>query len=659
MPLGSFRLNGLSRLLATGRTAKAVTASGNAQISTAQSQFGGASALFDGTSDYLTVTGTGFNWGTGDFTVEAWVRHVAINDQQVYWDFRTGSTNHHIFYITSGNKLEYYDGSTYTGTTSLAANTWYHLAVSRSSGTLKIFINGTQEISTSNSGNHSSVGPMVISSDQTFLSTNSVNGYMDEVRVSNIARYTTGFTAPAAAFTNDANTLLLLHCNGTNATTLFVDDNGVRSSKGITALGNAQVSTAQNKFGGASALFDGTGDYLSVATDADFGFGTGDFTIEGWFYKTTATTQWFIDTRTTTTQNSVAVQSNGSGSLRLFVNGAFVLTSSNTHTNNAWNHLAISRASGVTRFFINGVVSTNTYTDATDYGSTKPLVIGAQFNGTTAFNGYVDEFRVTKGLARYTTTFTPSTTAFVNDANTVLLLHIDGTNASTTFEDDNGVRAKRNGIRRGTGYIATAQSKFSGASYFNNSTAESSSNCIEVASTHNSAFSFTGNFTIEGWYRATNFNSINALAGNWQYGFYFSIWSNNRVKFEMTSSGGGSGVTLDITGISPTFATNTWYHMAVVRNGSTVTVYRDGVSLGSSSHTIVCDDFLTIGANTNNNSPTQGWPGYIDEFRISNTARYTSEFTPSTTPFVNDENTLLLMHCDGANNSTTFTDDNA
>ena len=206
--------------------------------------------------------------------------------------------------------------------------------------------------------------------------------------------------------------------------------------KTITANGNAQVSTAQNKFGGASALFDGTGDYLSVATSTDFGFGTGDFTIEGWFYKTSATSQWIFDTRTTTPQVSVAVQSQGSGTIRLLVSGSFVVTSSNSHTNNAWNHLAISRASGVTRLFINGVVSTNTYSDTNNYGATKPLIIGAQYNGTTAFAGYIDEFRVTKGLARYTTTFTPSTTAFANDVDTVLLLHMDGANASTSFVDD-------------------------------------------------------------------------------------------------------------------------------------------------------------------------------------------------------------------------------
>jgi hypothetical protein len=210
-----------------------------------------------------------------------------------------------------------------------------------------------------------------------------------------------------------------------------------RTAKTVTANGNAQVSTAQNKFGSASALFDGTTDYLSVATSTDFGFGTGDFTIEGWFYKTSASSQWIFDTRSTTPQVSVAVQSQSNGTIRLLVNGVFVVTSSNSHSTNAWNHLAISRDSGVTRLFINGVVSTNTYTDTNNYGSTKPLVIGAQYNGTTAYIGYVDDFRVTKGLARYTATFTAPTAAFANDANTVLLLHCEGANASTSFPDDN------------------------------------------------------------------------------------------------------------------------------------------------------------------------------------------------------------------------------
>ena len=204
-----------------------------------------------------------------------------------------------------------------------------------------------------------------------------------------------------------------MYVNGANVGTVL-------TPKTITANGQSAVSSAQSKYGSQSIVLDGEGDYLSIASNPDFGFGTGDFTIEGWFYKTAVSTQYLFDTRSTLNENSIAVQSNGAGTLRLFVNGAFVLTSSNAHTNNAWNHLAISRASGVTRFFINGVVSTNTYTDTTDYGTAKPFVIGAQYNGTTAYNGYIDEFRVTKGLARYTANFTPPN--MHNDSTTVLLI---------------------------------------------------------------------------------------------------------------------------------------------------------------------------------------------------------------------------------------------
>ena len=208
-----------------------------------------------------------------------------------------------------------------------------------------------------------------------------------------------------------------------------------RLGKTVTSHGNAQLNTTIKKYGTASLALDGTGDYATLISSVDFGFGTGDFTIEGWFYKTIVSTQYLFDTRSTLNENSIVVQSNGAGNLRLFVNGAFVLTSSNTHSNNAWNHLAISRASGVTRFFINGVVSTNTYSDTTNYGSTKPLVIGAQYNGTTAFAGYIDDFRVIKGVALYTGTFTAPTTQLTTTPNTVLLLNFNGINGSTTFED--------------------------------------------------------------------------------------------------------------------------------------------------------------------------------------------------------------------------------
>ena len=372
-----------------------------------------------------------------------------------------------------------------------------------------------------------------------------------------------------------------------------------RIAKTITVNGNAAVSATQSKFGGSSIAFDGTGDYLSLGTSADFGFGTGDFTIEGWFYKPATTTQYLFDTRTTLTENSVAVQSQGNGTLRLSVNGVFVLTSSNAHTNNAWNHLAICRASGVTRFFINGVVSTTTYTDATNYGTTKPLVVGAQYNGTTAFAGYIDDFRVSN-TARYTATFTPTTTAFVDDFNTKLLV-----NGNSTIVDD-------------------------------------------------ASYGTATDFTIEGWIYPTAGSAYQTLfdfrSAAIEQAIYLGITPSNQVYLYV--NGVVTITTVDAVSLS------TWTHIALVRYNDTTKIYINGTQSGSSWADIT--DYgttkpLRIGADW---SAAYGFTGYIDEVRISkDVARYTANFTAPTIAFVGDNDTVLLLHFTGTPNSTTILDD--
>ncbi len=435
---------------AAARTAKTVTAVGNAQVDTAQSKFGGASALFDGTSDYLTVSAGGFNVGTGDITIEFFVRHNAINDQQVYCDFRTGTNNHFIFYVRSDNKLELFDGgSTYTSVVTMAANTWYHLAISRSGTSLKVYRDGTEVMSATNTRNLSDNSSIAIGSSYEGFSTNSVNGWMDEIRVSNTARYTAGFTPTTTAFTNDANTLLLIHADGTDASTTFTDDVGVRSPAGISAIGNAQISTAQSKFGGSSILLDGTDDYLVVGQNNNFNFGTtGNFTIEFWIYFTT----W-------TAPREVAVWEGrtgaGNGAELIFLYtattlGWYVYKNSGTRTStgvasggtnfmtaNTWQHVALVRNGTNLQIYIDGTArGTPSTTDNLNYSHASYILIGVDEAFNRDGNGYIDEYRVSN-IARYTGNFTPSGSAFVNDSNTVLLIHADGTNGLTRFTDDN------------------------------------------------------------------------------------------------------------------------------------------------------------------------------------------------------------------------------
>jgi hypothetical protein len=662
------------------RAKKGITAIGNAQVDTAQSKFGGAAALFDGTGDYLEI----FNAspiGTGEFTIDYWVRAVSTASTPTLVDLRfgTGDTTGYSDYINSSGKLVVFmnSGNRITSTTTINTNTWYHIAIVRdSSSNIKLYINGTNEGSAYNFSNNMTSSYYRIGNNVT--AANGLNGHIDEVRISNTARYTSNFTAPTAPFVNDANTLLLLHCDGTDAVTFFEDDNGIRSKRGIIALGNAQVDTAQSKFDGAAALFDGTGDYLSTSAITWHGASAG--TIEFWFRlnSTVPFAQGLISQCTQSSANGFQILT-VSNQLYWYENITGQLIWNSTLTTGVWYHIAVVKESSSTvKIYVDGTLR---FTDSTSSGftdSTNDFWIGrgygissGQFDATRyELNGWIDELRISN-TARYTSNFTPSTTAFVNDANTLLLLHMNGTDASTVFTDDNGVRAQKGITAIGNAQVDTAQSKFSGASALFDGTGD----YLIVGNTVDNDLALTGTtWTVEYWAR------INAHAGQFQatvgiwdsVGSTGSVWyvstnmfnTTNRMGIEYihgTNSGSGA------ISFGSSLSTGVWQHHAYVRNGNTLTAYLDGVSQGThdmTGRTIDITGFnsssntslkMTIGAMTGGSGAYNGW---LDEIRISNIARYTTGFTPSTIPFVNDANTVLLIHCDGTDAVTVFTDDN-
>ena len=110
-----------------------------------------------------------------------------------------------------------------------------------------------------------------------------------------------------------------------------------------------------------------------------------------------------------------------------------------TLATNTWYHVAVARNGGTTRLFLDGT-QIGTYTDTNNYGSSKPVVLGSDYQAspTEAFNGHIDEVRISKASARFTAGFTPTTSEYGSDNNTVLLLHANSTDASTTFTDASG-----------------------------------------------------------------------------------------------------------------------------------------------------------------------------------------------------------------------------
>lgn len=684
------------------RAKKGIQAVGNAQISTAQSKFSGASALFDGTGDYLTVnfhTNTDFEFTAGeDFTIECFVRVTTYsqfnglislgsarsgNEYTLYIEGISGA-----YYATAAN----FGGSNLSrGTTNLSTGTWHHLAVSRSGTTVRLFVNGALEDTdtlTFTAGQQSTIKIGSFSDGSLAL-----NGYLDEIRISNTARYTSAFTPTTTPFVNDTNTLLLIHANGTNASTFFEDDNGIRGQIGITPSGNAQISTAASKFNGSSYLGDGTGDFLNVGDTGDFAFGTGNFTIEGWIYNTKASSTrktGIVSKRNFDNINAggwglyVITSTGRIGWENLFSGGTVYESANSTIAANTWYHFAVVRngsGSNNVTIYVDGV-SKVTFTSTTDYTNVNQLKIGTFHDSTNnnvptdsvVWQGYIDEIRISNS-ARYTGNFTAPSAPFVNDTNTLLLMHMNGSNTTTVFRDDNGsTRSPINITTVGNAAVSTTQSKFGGSSVYFNGTNGGSANYLNgfwndaTIQTITNMPNYT-NYTVEFWLYVpsspgfTNLQDGDTPASvciglqnptDYPFAWSFGVLNNATVRFAYlyNSSYANYG---QITS-SNTLASNTWYHLAFVKTGSGIKIYIDGTERASGTLTgtmWIQNHGLSMG------SYYRARPNiWMDEIRISSTNRYTANFTAPTAPFQADANTLLLIHGDGTNSSTAIFDDN-
>ena len=219
---------------------------------------------------------------------------------------------------------------------------------------------------------------------------------------------------------------LLLHCDGANGSTTFTDNSP--SPKTVTSNNGAAISTAQSKFGGASALFDGTDDYLNTPSSADFDFGTGDFTVEFWVNPsslggsaalvgtrtndTSTTIRWCILATTDAGINVLGcdIWSTSDARIALFNHQSQIPTGQ-------WTHCALVRYGTSFKLYQNGVQSTSGATTSAPVANSSTVVNIGSFisSGVLKLNGYIDELRITKGVARYTGNFTPQTSAFPNN----------------------------------------------------------------------------------------------------------------------------------------------------------------------------------------------------------------------------------------------------
>ena len=211
-----------------------------------------------------------------------------------------------------------------------------------------------------------------------------------------------------------------------------------RIGKAVSTNGNVGLDADRKKFGSSSLGLYGTGDYANISAQNDFGFGTGDFTVEAWVYlgPDFAGTGTIVDFRASTEPDTaILLQINSSNQPLLRVNGSGVITSGTAISAETWAHVALVRDSGTTTLYLNGT-SVGTWADATNYGTTKPLTIGADYSGNNVLEGNIDDLRVIKGTAAYTGSFTAPITTLYSTPDTVLLLRFNGEDSSVVIVDE-------------------------------------------------------------------------------------------------------------------------------------------------------------------------------------------------------------------------------
>lgn len=209
------------------------------------------------------------------------------------------------------------------------------------------------------------------------------------------------------------NVSLLLHMDGTNGSTTFIDYS--INNLTVTPYGDVQISTTNKVFGTGSALFDGDGDYLEITDVAPFEFGSEDFTIECWVYMVagaggTTIARWNGD------ENAFWFWVSTVQGIDVYLNNtAIPEVTGGTVTPDQWHHVCLVRNGNDLRSFIDGqqVGTTATFTDPINT-SAATLRIGWDAEINPPFNGRIDELRISKGVARYTGNFTPPTAPFPN-----------------------------------------------------------------------------------------------------------------------------------------------------------------------------------------------------------------------------------------------------
>jgi hypothetical protein len=605
------------------------------------------SAAYISTSDPGSLTSDLGAFGTGDFTVEAWIYLVTTPGASTTYGIcgQTGAISWIVNIISGGYLTVGRNGTTIlTSNVALTTGVWHHVAVVRSSGVSALYQDGVRTVTTTDTASwtFSTTNNFGIGGNNTGTSTATTAtgsgfsiGRIGELRITNgVARYTgTSYAVPTASFPTAPVTTLVLRGESS------VVDGGARRVPmiGTNSYGSPKFGTNSFSFSGSQYQYSATG--YAGGNDVF----VEDGTVECWALFTSTASSPHVFEIGYDLNNRYGVYLN-SGKLTFFSiqanwpsnNFAILGPAASINT---WYHIAAIKKGSVYSLFVNGVLYGSATRTPPPFLGSGSVYIGYQpFSGGSYdyLQGRVDDFRLTMNKAIYTESFVPPSVQVSNQVSTQTDLYWGNVGLLCHFNDlyDNGIY-NRTITSVGSAVVSTAQKKFGAASLLLNGTSQ----YVSVGPTNASINDLCNQtaFTVEAWVYLTGNSPANGASlcratiidGGSQSGSNPSSW-NFSIDGDGTTTGTGlyfemkdSSSTSYSASCSVSISTAGWHHVAVVRNGATITFYLDGVAQTTASNTIGNTTFamgaqlMYIGGRPLT-SYQQFLKGYIDEVRITN-----------------------------------------
>ena len=551
------------QLTLTEVTGKTLTPSGNPLV--VYDKDNGPVVKFVNNRDYFSLPGSNdFSFGTDDFTVESWVKfNNSFSTYSIQYLCGLNTTGGIAFGIENGNlafgtrAVSFEVNYSWTPITGV----WYHLAATRENGIMKLWINGSNVATKTNTKNLSvNTGTFYIGALTPDLEDNFYGNISQLHIIKGVSKYSTDFT-PASRLSQTTNTVLLLQVDKPVVNTdkwtqvqlesvepiqaaSIVEQTGkVITNTGVT-VDTTNVS-AINKIN--SMYFNGSS-ALSIPASASYAFGTGNFTVEllvninaypsnqynytlllsNRLYSAGLAGTWGINLYSGSTPGKL-------GFGEVIVSPTQALYSNTNLALNTWYHIAFVRNNGKLSLYIDGVLDATIDHTINYSDTTQPLLIGNSTDANGYFNGYMQDIRITKGVALYSSNFTPKTD-LVKDTNTSLLIQsyqisstIKDQKRKDFFDDKSMVACymldsntnDETGFYNGTATnITYTDGKFGKGAIFNGSTSKISSD-INLNS---------NNFSISFWGNLSNIQSTHSF-------ILGTINGDNRYGIRMTNSG--------------------------------------------------------------------------------------------------------------------------